>query len=111
MRHQRILAELLESSGLVAHYRAIDIDVGGQDRLQSDTTKLHEVLDRYGIPNGFKSYHGTHTSAVADRFQNHVMPFFSKHLCFRVECRERHSAMILSGLEVHPVNKYVLPRH
>jgi enterochelin esterase-like enzyme len=68
------------------HYRAIDIDVGDQDGLQSDTTKLHEVLDKYGIPNGFEIYHGTHTSAVADRFQNHVMPFFSKHLCFRVEC-------------------------
>ena len=29
------------------HFRAIDIDVGDQDGLQSDTTKLHEVLDKY----------------------------------------------------------------
>lgn len=62
-------------------YRAIAIDVGDQDGLRIDTEKLHEVLDRYGIPNSFETYHGTHTSAVADRFQNHVMPFFSQHLC------------------------------
>lgn len=63
-------------------YRAISIDVGDQDGLRTDTMKLHEVLDKYGIANGFELYHGTHTSAVADRFQNHVMPFFSKNLCF-----------------------------
>jgi enterochelin esterase-like enzyme len=68
-------------------YRAISIDVGDQDGLRNDTTKLHEVLDKYGIANGFEIYHGTHTSAVADRFQNHVMPFFSKNLCFRADCR------------------------
>jgi hypothetical protein len=30
---------------------------------------------------------GTHTSTVADRFQHHVIPFFSRHLCFQKECR------------------------
>ena len=68
-------------------YRAISIDVGDQDGLRTDTAKLHEVLDRYGIPNSFEVYSGTHTSAVADRFQNHVLPFFSKTLCFSTECR------------------------
>lgn len=63
-------------------YRAISIDVGDEDGLKTDTTKLHEILDSYGIANGFEIYHGTHTSAVADRFQNHVVPFFSKNLCF-----------------------------
>lgn len=68
-------------------YRAIAIDVGDQDGLRTDTTKLHEVLDKYGIANSFEVYHGTHTSAVAGRFQNHVMPFFSKNLCFTSECK------------------------
>jgi S-formylglutathione hydrolase FrmB len=68
-------------------YRAISIDVGDQDGLRNDTTKLHEVLDRNGIINGFEIYHGTHTSAVADRFQNHVIPFFSKNLCFNSGCK------------------------
>jgi len=62
-------------------YRAIAEDVGDQDGLRFDTQKLHEVLDRYGIRNSFEMYHGTHTSAVADRFQNHVIPFFSQNLC------------------------------
>ena len=25
--------------------------------------------------------------AVADRFQNHVMPFFNKNLCFQASCQ------------------------
>jgi enterochelin esterase-like enzyme len=67
-------------------YHAISIDVGDQDGLRADTIKLHEVLDKYGIANSFEIYSGTHTSAVADRFQNHVMPFFGKNLCFTASC-------------------------
>ena len=66
---------------------AIAIDVGDQDGLRVDTGKLHDVLDKYGIANSFEIYSGTHTSTVADRFQNHVMPFFSKNLCFQAGCR------------------------
>lgn len=68
-------------------YRAISIDVGDQDGLKVDTGKLHDVLDKYGIKHGFELYSGTHTSRVADRFQNHVLPFFSKNLCFDKDCR------------------------
>jgi enterochelin esterase-like enzyme len=73
--------------GNLKQYRAIGIDVGDQDGLRFDTTKLHDILDHYGIANSFEVYSGTHTSAVADRFQNHVMPFFSKNLCFTADCR------------------------
>ena len=52
-----------------------------------DAGKLHDVFDKYGIANSFEIYSGTHTSAVADRFQNHVMPFFSKNLCFQASCQ------------------------
>jgi enterochelin esterase-like enzyme len=68
-------------------YRAIAIDVGDQDGLKVDTDKLHNVLDKYGIANSLEIYSGTHTSRVADRFQNHVIPFFSKNLCFQADCR------------------------
>jgi S-formylglutathione hydrolase FrmB len=67
-------------------YRAISIDVGDQDGLRTDTAKLHDVLDKYSIANNFEIYPGTHTSAVADRFQNHVMPFFNQNLCFQSSC-------------------------
>jgi enterochelin esterase-like enzyme len=59
-------------------YQGISIDVGDQDGLRNGAAKLHEVLGNYGIANTFDVYKGTHTSAVADRFQNHVLPFFSK---------------------------------
>ena len=68
-------------------YRAIAIDVGDQDGLRVDARKVHDILDNYGIANSFELYHGTHTSAVADRFQNHVMPFFNKNLCFTKSCQ------------------------
>jgi enterochelin esterase-like enzyme len=68
-------------------YRAISIDVGDQDGLRVDTKKLHEILDSYGIRNNFETYPGTHTSAVADRFQNHVLPFFSQNLCSTKDCK------------------------
>lgn len=73
--------------GNLKQYRAIAIDVGDQDGLRFDATKLHQILDNYGVANSFEIYPGTHTSAVADRFQNHVMPFFSKNLCFTTECK------------------------
>jgi len=78
------LAFIDQYIGNLRRYRAIGIDVGDQDRLRTDTEKLHDVLDKYGIANTFEVYPGTHTSRVADRFQNHVLPFFSKNLCFQV---------------------------
>jgi len=73
--------------GNLKQYRAIAMDVGDQDGLRIDAGKLHGILDNYGIANSFEIYPGTHTSAVADRFQNHVMPFFSKNLCFQARCQ------------------------
>jgi len=63
-------------------YRAIAIDVGDQDNLKVDTGKLHDVLTNYGIKHDFEIYTGTHTSHVAVRFQEKVMPFFSRTLSF-----------------------------
>lgn len=73
--------------GNLRQYRAIAMDVGDQDGLRFDATKLHEAFDKYDIPNSFEIYRGTHTSAVADRFQNHVMKFFSDTLCIQESCQ------------------------
>ena len=67
-------------------YRGIALDVGDQDQLKSDAQKLHQVLDQYGLTSSFEVYSGTHTSAVADRIQNHVIPFMSRNLCFQNNC-------------------------
>jgi len=77
------LAFLDQYVGNLREYRAIALDVGDQDGLRADTAKLHEALDKYCIKNTFEVYSGTHTSAVADRFQNHVLPFFSANLAER----------------------------
>jgi len=81
------LAFIDQYIGNLRQYRAIAIDVGDQDGLRTDTGKLHDVLDKYGIVHGFEVYPGTHTSKVADRFQNHVLPFFSQNLCSQKGCR------------------------
>ena len=87
MGGQRSAGNDCQCVGNLRRYRAIAIDVGDQDNLRAGATKLHEILDTYGIANSFEIYSGTHTSAVADRFQNHVVPFFSRNLCSTKGCR------------------------
>lgn len=63
-------------------YNGIAMDVGDQDGLRTDTAKLHDLMDSYGIANSFTIYPGTHTSNVAFRFQDFVLPFFGRNLSF-----------------------------
>ncbi len=76
------LAFIDQYVGRLRSYRAISIDVGDEDSLKEDTEKLHQALDRYGIAHAFEIYPGTHTSDVAFRFQDHVIPSFSRSLSF-----------------------------
>lgn len=76
------LASIDQYIGNLRRYGAIAIDVGDQDGLRFDATKLHDVLDSYGIKNRFEIYPGTHVSNIAFRFQDEVLPFFSKQLKF-----------------------------
>jgi enterochelin esterase-like enzyme len=80
------LAFLDQYVGNLRRYRAIGLDVGDQDPGRDEAKQLHEAIERYGIAVRFELYHGTHTSAVADRFQNHVMPFFAENLCQTLHC-------------------------
>jgi pimeloyl-ACP methyl ester carboxylesterase len=73
--------------GNLKQYKAIAMDVGDQDGLRIDAGKFRDILTNNGINISFEIYHGTHTSAVADRFQNHVLPFFSTNLCFTAACK------------------------
>jgi S-formylglutathione hydrolase FrmB len=81
------LAFIHQYIGNLRRYDAISIDVGDQDGLRTDTAKLRDVLDSYGIGNTFEMYAGDHTNKLGDRFQNHVLPFFGAHLCFKAGCR------------------------
>jgi enterochelin esterase-like enzyme/dienelactone hydrolase len=96
-------------------YRAIAMDVGDEDTLKADTQKLHEKLLAYGIANDFEVYQGTHTSRVAFRFQDHVLPFFGRNLNFEpsgppagpVAAGDRGAGPYPAVMEVDPS----LPRH
>jgi enterochelin esterase-like enzyme len=81
------LAFIHQYTANLRRYRGIALDVGDQDGLRTDTSKLHDVLDAYAIANTFEVYPGTHTSKLGERFQNHVLPFFSANLCFTADCR------------------------
>jgi hypothetical protein len=64
-------------------YAAIGLDIGNQDRT-ADIEKLHARLLEYGIENSLEIYEGDHTNRLGFRFQDHVLPFFGKHLSFEV---------------------------
>ncbi len=61
-------------------YRAIAMDVGDQDGLRVDASALAKRLNELGISASFQIYSGDHASAVVDRLQNYVLPFFAKNL-------------------------------
>lgn len=63
-------------------YDAIGIEVGLQDGLLGANRELGRVLDAYAIEHDFATYEGDHTNRVAERFRDHVLPFFSRHLSF-----------------------------
>jgi enterochelin esterase-like enzyme len=67
----------------VRAYRAIALDVGDKDSLVADTRRLHEALQAQGIASSFEVYEGNHTSHVAFRMQEHVLPFFGRSLSFQ----------------------------
>jgi S-formylglutathione hydrolase FrmB len=64
----------------LARYRAIAIDVGDEDDLRRDAAALHRRMEELGITASFEIYSGDHGNRVADRFQNHVLPFFGRNL-------------------------------
>lgn len=69
-------------------YQAIALDVGDQDGLRVDTETLHNRMSDFGIKNTFEVYSGDHGNAVADRFQNHVLPFFGRVLSFDAHAKQ-----------------------
>lgn len=64
-------------------YPAIALDVGDRDGLVRDNIALHEMLDRFSIRHSFEVYPGDHGSGVASRFEQKVLPHFSKTLSFQ----------------------------
>ena len=63
-------------------YRAIVMDVGNKDMLNSMNVDFHNELTRLGIPHEFEEYEGDHGNRIAARFENNLLTFFSRQLEF-----------------------------
>src|SRR5690606_3203031 len=74
------LAFVHQYIGELRRYDAIAIDVGNEDGLRNDSRRLHEILNSYGLETSFDEYAGNHTNRLAFRFQEQVLPFFSRNL-------------------------------
>lgn len=62
---------------------AIALDAGDKDGGITDTTReLDHVLTSYKIDHFFEIYDGDHLNHIADRIEQHLVPFFSKNLSF-----------------------------
>jgi enterochelin esterase-like enzyme len=61
-------------------FEAIAIDVGDEDPGLADIETLHETMTRLGIAHEYEMYEGDHGNRVGERWETHVMPFFSEHL-------------------------------
>lgn len=88
----RVLAEWAANSPLalvpqhvwdLKSFTAIGADVGDKDGLLKDDTAIHDALTRFGIKHEWAVYSGTHTSAIAQRFDTVVLPFFARHLAMK----------------------------
>jgi enterochelin esterase-like enzyme len=63
-------------------YKAIALDVGLQDFLLQDNVEMDQLLTRFGVKHTYETYEGDHVNRVGERFEQHVMPFFSQQLEF-----------------------------
>jgi S-formylglutathione hydrolase len=62
--------------------KAIALDVGEQDNLIVSNKVLVDALTRFGVRHTFETYEGDHSSRVAQRLEEKVLPFFSQNLSF-----------------------------
>jgi enterochelin esterase-like enzyme len=63
--------------------RAIALDIGDRDPFLTTNRQIAEALTRLDVPNTFEVYEGDHGNRVRERFEMHVLPFFSRHLAAR----------------------------
>ena len=63
-------------------YSGVGMDVGLQDGLSTSNEQLAKRLQAYGVPASFETYEGDHVNRIAERMEQHVLPFFAQHLSF-----------------------------
>lgn len=48
--------------------------------IATNLTRLHAALTAYGVKHTFEVYEGNHGNRIPERFENEVLPYFSKVL-------------------------------
>jgi hypothetical protein len=61
-------------------FGAIGMEIGDSDFLMADNRRMDALLTSYGVAHTFEIYEGDHVNKVAQRFEEHLMPFFTAHL-------------------------------
>jgi S-formylglutathione hydrolase len=61
-------------------YHAFMLDVGLQDGLAGSNKEMDASLTELDIPHHFETYEGDHTNRLKERYEGHVLPFFSENL-------------------------------
>jgi hypothetical protein len=61
-------------------FGAIGMEIGDSDFLMADNRRMDALLTSYGVAHGFEIYEGDHVNKVAQRFEEHLLPFFTAHL-------------------------------
>jgi enterochelin esterase-like enzyme len=74
---------MLDSYALnLMRYDAIALDIGLADSLLGENEEMVRLFAKFGIAHSFETYEGDHTSHIHERFEQHVIPFFSERLAF-----------------------------
>lgn len=60
--------------------RAVALDIGNQDPFVATNRQLADALTRLDVPHTIDVYEGDHGNRIRERFEMHVVPFFSRHL-------------------------------
>lgn len=64
--------------------KSIGFDAGDKDRAIAESIKtLDEELSKYNIGHSFEIYEGDHINRIANRIEERMLQFFSKHLSFK----------------------------
>ncbi len=66
-------------------YEAIALDIGDEDFLLADNEAMDALMTSRGVPHSYEVYEGDHVNRVAERFEQHVLPFFAAHLALEAE--------------------------
>jgi hypothetical protein len=59
--------------------RAIALDIGNQDPFAATNRQLADALTRLDVAHTYEVYDGDHGNRIRERFERHVLPFFSRH--------------------------------